>query len=391
MYFLAHLFLLVSGRAHEYAGRVSEFDADVARTLADHGRPAHRPGAVTLDGRPVVDPYVPDEQLVRVHIVVVLCVGGGAMDDLADDLRGPLVGKAQERDRLGIALAPDLVCHEARLTRRDTDVFGLLVHPEDALHKALLHERLFLRGPRHLAPPSFPAPAHDHGVRALVLLPGRRALGDLAPRRNGGPTGRALPLAATVRVVDGVHDRTAHRGPYPEVTLAAGFAPPDVLVRLVADDADGGPALGPDPAALPTREPERHEVTLAGRQLGARPRAAGQLRPAARLELDGVHDGTDRYAVQRQRVAHVHLGVRPALHDGPDRQVAGREDVALLAVVVVQEGDVGRAVRVVLDRRDRRGHPVLAPLEVDQTVAPLVAAADVAGGDGGGGVAPPPL
>ena len=74
--------------------------------------------------------------------------------------------------------------------------------------------------------------------------------------------------------------------------------PSDVLVRLVADDADRGPALGPDPAALAAREPERHQVTLAGRYLGARPGAAGHLRPAARLELDGVHDGTDGYPVE---------------------------------------------------------------------------------------------
>src|SRR3712207_6892143 len=43
------------------------------------------------------------------------------------------------------------------------------------------------------------------------------------------------------------------------------------------------------------------------------------------------------YAVQGQRVAHVDLGVRAAGHDRADRQVARREDVALLAVVVVQQ------------------------------------------------------
>src|SRR5918998_4818534 len=281
----------------------------------------------------------------------------------------------------GDGMADELgVDHARPAPRLEHPLFVVLVHPEDALHKALLHERLFLRGPRHLAPPSFPAPADDHGVRALVLLPRRGALGDLAPRRNRGPARRALPLAATVRVVDGVHDRTAHRRPYPEVALAASFAPAHVLVRLVADDANRGPALGPYPAALAAGEPERHEVTLAGRQLGARPRAAGQLRPAARLELDGVHDGTDGYPVEGKRVAHVHLGIWPALDDGADREVARREDVALLAVVVVQEGDVGRTVRVVLDRRDRGGDTVLAPLEVDETIGGLVSAADVAGG-----------
>src|ERR671919_1274277 len=103
-----------------------------------------------------------------------------------------------------------------------------------------------------------------------------------------------------------------------------------------------------------------------------------------------MHDGTDGYPVEGERIAHVHLGIWPALDDGADREVARREDVALLAVVVVQEGDVGRTVRVVLDRRDRRGYTVLAPLEVDETIAALVSAADVAGGYEGAGVLPPP-
>src|SRR4028118_171609 len=94
-----------------------------------------------------------------------------------------------------------------------------------------------------------------------------------------------------------------------------------------------------------------------------------------------MHDGTDRDPVQRQRVADVDLGVGAALYERADREVPGGEDVALLAVVVVQQGYVSRAVRVVLDGRDRRRHAVLAPLEVYVAVAPLVTAADVAGRD----------
>src|SRR5204863_268164 len=149
--FLAHLFLLVSGRAHKNAGRGAELDANVAGALADHGRAAHGPRAVALDGRAVVDPDLSHEQIVGVHVVVVL------------------------------------------------------VHAEDALHEALLHERLFLGGTRHLAPPSFPAPAHDHGVRTPVLLTRGRPLRDLAPGRNRRPTGRRLTLTTTVRMVHRVH------------------------------------------------------------------------------------------------------------------------------------------------------------------------------------------
>src|SRR5262249_5487594 len=57
------------------------------------------------------------------------------------------------------------------------------------------------------------------------------------------------------------------------------------------------------------------------------------------------------------------------------------EDVALLAIGVVQQRDVAAPIRVVLDRRDLGRHAVLAALEVDPPVAALGAAAAVAGGD----------
>ena len=64
-----------------------------------------------------------------------------------------------------------------------------------------------------------------------------------------------------------------------------------------------------------------------------------------------------------------------------DLQAVRRQDVALLAVGVDEQGDARRAVRVVLDGGDARRHAVLVALEVDDAVAALVAAAAVAVGD----------
>ena len=60
-------------------------------------------------------------------------------------------------------------------------------------------------------------------------------------------------------------------------------------------------------------------------------------------------------------------------------QAVRGQDVALLAVDVVQQGDAGRAVRIVLDRIDLGRNAVLVAAEVDQPVRPLVAAAADAG------------
>src|SRR3989304_3047423 len=61
-------------------------------------------------------------------------------------------------------------------------------------------------------------------------------------------------------------------------------------------------------------------------------------------------------------------------------QAVGRQDVALLAVGVVQQRDVRGAVGVVLDARHPRGDPELLAPEVDGPEAPLVTAAPVAPG-----------
>ena len=56
-----------------------------------------------------------------------------------------------------------------------------------------------------------------------------------------------------------------------------------------------------------------------------------------------------------------------------------RQDVGQLAVVVFDERDEGGAVRIVFQPLDRRRHVELAPLEVDDAIALLVAAAAYGG------------
>ena len=109
--------------------------------------------------------------------------------------------------------------------------------------------------------------------------------------------------------------------------------------------------------------------------------------PRPGLQLDVVDDGADRDAAQRQRVADGDVDLRAGLDVHADPQAVRRQDVALLAVEVVQQRDVGGAVRVVLDRGDLGRHAVLGALEVDHAVRALGAAAAVAGGLAAVGVA----
>src|SRR5207245_1980120 len=116
--------------------------------------------------------------------------------------------------------------------------------------------------------------------------------------------------------------------------------------------------------------------------------AADELSTLPGVHLDVVDFQPARDVGQRHGVAKLRRRVRAADHFGADFQAVGGEDVALLAVGVLNQGDVARAVGVVLDRLDRRLDAVLVAFEIDQAVEALVPTAAVLGGDHAVVVAP---
>ena len=78
--------------------------------------------------------------------------------------------------------------------------------------------------------------------------------------------------------------------------------------------------------------------------------AARQLAALAGLQLDVVHDRADRDVAQRHGIARLdrRIGARADLVAG--LHALGREDVAALAVGVLDQRDVAGAVRIVLER-----------------------------------------
>src|SRR5215212_6397626 len=232
------------------------------------------------------------------------------------------------------------------------------------------------------------AAADDVAVGCLALLaraiPERRH----APRRHRVTTGRRRALAATVRVVDRVHRGAARLRAHAEMALASRFADLDVLMVGVADRADRRAALRTHEPHLAGGQTQRDHAAVLREQLDAGSGGAAKLSTATRGQLHVVDDRTGRDVLERKRVADADLGFGTALHRRPDGESVRRQDVALLAVDVVQQRDVGGAVRVVLDMRDLRRDAVLAALEVDATVETLGAATAVAGGLAAARVAP---
>src|SRR6478752_1410890 len=226
----------------------------------------------------------------------------------------------------------------------------------------------------------------DELVARLVRTAGT-ALG-LSPRAGRVATTGGLALATALGVVDGVHGDTTDGRALALPPHPAGLAPVDVALLGVAHLADRGAAAQVDVADLARRHTQLGVGAVLGDELDLRTCGAGDLGAAARLQLDGVHGGTRRDVAQRQAVARLDVRRRTVLDGVALLQPVRREDVALLAVGVVQQRDPRSAVGVVLDVCDLGRHAVLVvATEVDDTVGALVATTDVAGGDPAGVVA----
>ena len=111
---------------------------------------------------------------------------------------------------------------------------------------------------------------------------------------------------------------------------------------------------------------------------------AGDFATVAWDELDVVDRGAERHSAERHGVARLRSDVGPGDDGGSDFQAEWREDVGLLSVFILDEGDAASAVRIVFDTDDGCWCIVLAAFEVDQTIVALVATTDVTGGDATG-------
>src|SRR3954447_24572732 len=288
--------------------------------------------------------------------------GGRELAELVPDHR---LGD-EHRDVLAPVVHGDRVPEEVGDDRRTTrprldDVLGaLLVLSVHLLEQVVVDEGTLLQTARHRGLPLALlvglAAADDERVTRLAAA--RTALG-LAGRVDRVATTGGLALATAVRVVDRVHGDTADGGALALPAHPAGLAPVDVALLGVADLTDRGAAADVDVADLTRRHAQLRVGALLGDQLDAGTGGAGDLRAATGTELDVVHRGTRRDVAQRQRVAGLDVGVGAGLDGVALLQAARRDDVALLAVGVVQQRDARGAVGVVLDVRDRGRHPVL--------------------------------
>ena len=195
---------------------------------------------------------------------------------------------------------------------------------------------------------------HDE-FRGGLVRPGLLALGRLAPRRDRMTAARSTAFAAAVRMVDRVHDDAAVMRTTPEPALTAGLADRRVHVVRVGHRADRAIALAMDEALLARIQANDHVTLVATDDLRVGAGGTGDRAALADLQLDVVHDRADRDRRQRHGVAGLHVDLRAGDHLVAGGEPLRRDDVGLLAVLIVDEGDERGAVGIVFDPLDLGG------------------------------------
>src|SRR6476620_4752393 len=103
---------------------VRDDDGAVGHRLVDRERPTLCPRLEPLDGRTLVGDRVHDHEVLRGQVVVVLGIGGRALEDARDISGGLLRHEPEQSSRLLDPLAFDRLRHEAGLAGRGALVLG---------------------------------------------------------------------------------------------------------------------------------------------------------------------------------------------------------------------------------------------------------------------------
>src|ERR1700733_3250522 len=223
------------------------------------------------------------------------------------------------------------------------------------------------------------ATANNGFGRRLATFARAASLGEHAGRAARMPSARAAAFAAAHRVSDRVHGDAADMGTPSHPSLASRLADRNVDMVGIADHAHGRAARAGEPPHFTGRQRDLGPLPFAGVHHRVHAGRTAQLAAASRLHFDAVNLRARRNLFQRHRVADVGLNCQSALDLVADLQPLGGEDVALLAVGIMQQRDAGRAIGIVFDEGNLRRDAVLVPVEVDHSVNLLVPAAAVPG------------
>ncbi|MCL4136804.1 UNVERIFIED_CONTAM: hypothetical protein GTU68_022928, partial [Idotea baltica] len=183
-------------------------------------------------------------------------------------------------------------------------------------------------------------------------------------------------LTTTVRVIDRVHRNTANGGALALPTGPTSFT--EVLVRVirVRNRAHRRHAFLTNETQLTGTQTDLGVATVTTNKLNIRASRPCDLTTLTGLHLDIVDDRTDWHARERHCVAWTNIDLGTGDDLITHGQALRRKNIVQLTVFVLYQRDKGRAVRVIFDPFDGRGHIPLPSFEIDNPVKLLRAPAN---------------
>ncbi len=182
-------------------------------------------------------------------------------------------------------------------------------------------------------------------------------------------------FTAAVRVIHRVHRHAAHRWTLSVPTRAARFPVGDIFMIHVTELPDRGHAIDAELPGLARGQLDQGGFPFLAQQLRRATSRANHLAALAGKQFQVVNHGAGRNVPELHRVPGKNVRALAVLHRHADFETHRLQDVALLAVGIMQQRDARRAVRVVFDRGHLGRDSRLVPAEVDRPVALGVATA----------------
>src|ERR1700678_491842 len=223
------------------------------------------------------------------------------------------------------------------------------------------------------------AALHDHAI-ARALLARLRSQRREAPRRL-----RMVSLhpafTAAVRMVHRVHGHTAV-GRTTSVPARASRLPVRyVFVIQIPHLAYVAHAIDAELAHFARRQLDQRKVAFLAHQLRRAARRPHHLPALSGLQFQVMNHRAGRNVLNGQRIARQNCRSRAVQYRHTDFPAHRLQDVALLAVRVMQQRNARRTIGIVFDGRDLSRDSGLLPAEIHLPVLLRVAAAAVPGGD----------
>src|SRR5690606_39239360 len=244
----------------------------------------------------------------------------------------------------------------------------------DLLQQVKIDKRTFLQRTRHVVSPLLLAATTDNHVVCALVGPSLGTLGGEAPRRHRMTTTRSTPFTTTMRVVDRVHGDTTNGRTYAAPASGTGLAQGAQAVLTIGRFAQGGAALAEDLAHLAGTQANGDIGTFTGYQLNGCTGTAGNLSTLAGLQLDRVDSATHRNVAQRQTVARLDRRFGTVDQLIASNNTTGGDDVATLAIGILQQSNMSGTVRIVFDALNGGRDAILVATKIDQTIVLLVTA-----------------